>query len=795
MNYKIIWRNLIKDKQFSFLNLLGLSTGLACALLIWLWVNDELNVDHFNKNDNQIYQVMKTSKGGDGSDLTFPTTQGLLASTMAAELPEVESASRLRPGYRSGILATESKKLNTRFAFVDQQFFKIFTYPFVDGSIQNFVSQTNSILLSDKTAKKLFNTTEQLVGKTITWETGQFAGPFIIAGVYSSPPPNATDQYDVLFNYEMFVTKEAEDIAFWGSNGHFTYLLLKKGTDIEAFNKKIENFTRQKIKQLYPDNNEMYNYEGKIFAQKYSEKYLHGNYVNGYPSGGRIAYVQLFSIIAIFLLIIASINFMNLSTAKAAGRLKEVGIKKVVGASRQSLIFQYLGESLLMAFASLLLALFFAQLLLPAFRNITGKELVFSLNSSLIVSALIITLITGLVSGSYPALYLSGFKPVAILKGKFTASPGESWIRKGLVVFQFAISVMLIVSVIVVYQQLKLIQTTNLGYNKENILSFSNAESLKKNLPAFITELKKIPGVIEAADVSGDFFGNANHSGGGISWEGKDPNIGIEYYGLSAGDGFFETMGLEIAAGRAFSNNYSDSSSVIFNEAAIKAMGIKDPIGKTVALWSKKKQIVGVVKDFHFKSLYDKVSPAFIVWSPSNENTLVKLKAGNEQQSIARIADLFAKFTGGLEFSFSFLDDDYNKLYSSEQRVAILSRYFAGIAILISCLGLFGLAAFTAQKRLKEIGIRKVIGASVTNVVTMLSKDFLVLVVIAFLIAVPVSWWAANQWLQGFAYRINITPAVFLITGLFILMITLITVSFQSIKAALSNPVKSLRSE
>lgn len=793
--FKTAWRNFIKDKQFSLLNLLGLSTGLTCVLLIFLWVNDELSVDKFNANDSQLYQVMKTSPDADGGISTYPSTPGLLAQYMEKELPEVEYATGVRPEYENGILSVNDKRIKATSEYVDQNFFKVFSYTIIDGNANDFALNKYGVLLSDKMALKLFNTTQNITGKTVEWSRGEFTGPYIVSGVFQSSPSNATDQFDLLFNYKIYATKEAEDIANWGSNGQYTYLLLKKGINADAFNKKIKDFTKEKIKKFYPGDKYLLQWEGNIFIQKYSERYLHNNYVNGQISGGRIEYVKLFSIIAIFILVIACINFMNLSTAKASGRMKEVGIKKVVGASKGSLILQYIGESILMAFASLIIALLFVELLLPAFRGITGKELTLYLNANVILSAIAITLITGLIAGSYPALYLSHFKPVSILKGKLITTSGESWIRKGLVVFQFTISIVLIVSVLVVYQQMKLIQTKNLGFNKSNVIRFSNDGNLKNNVSPFLSEIKKLPGVINATSESGDFFGRANHGGSGINWDGKDPSLGIEYYGNDVGDNFFETMDLHIAEGRPFSAAFADSSSVIFNEAAIKAMGLKDPIGKTVSLWGKKKQIVGVVKDYHFKSLYDKISPAFLVYNPNADNTLVRIKAGAEKQTLTGIKNLFAKFNSGLEFNYSFLDDDYNRLYASEQRVAILSKYFAGIAILISCLGLFGLAAFTAQKRQKEIGIRKVIGASVSNVVAMLSKDFLILVSISLLIAVPLSWWLMNNWLQSFAYRITISPLVFLMTGVSVVMITLFTISFQSIKAAVANPVKSLRTE
>jgi len=346
-----------------------------------------------------------------------------------------------------------------------------------------------------------------------------------------------------------------------------------------------------------------------------------------------------------------------------------------------------------------------------------------------------------------------------------------------------------------VYQQMKLIQTTNLGYNKDNVIRFTNDGNLPQNLSSFITELKNIPGVVNASDLTGDLMGHYSHEGGGIGWQGKDPNLHIEYYGNAADVGFFETMNLQMAEGRTFSKEFADSSSVIFNQSAIAAMGLRNPVGKTVSLWGEKKQIIGVVKDYHYQSLYTKIGPAFFTFSNNNPTTVVKIKAGTQQQTIAAIKALYKRYNDGLDFAYSFLDDDYNKLYASEERVAALSKYFAGIAIIISCLGLFGLAAFTAQKRQKEIGIRKVIGASVSNVVAMLSKDFLVLVCMALLIATPVAWWITNKWLQSFAYRIHISPLIFVITAAVVVLITLLTISFQSIKAAIANPVKSLRTE
>ncbi|MGH2564558.1 MAG: FtsX-like permease family protein, partial [Ginsengibacter sp.] len=487
---------------------------------------------------------------------------------------------------------------------------------------------------------------------------------------------------------------------------------------------------------LYADKNDIAKYEGTLFIRRFSSAYLYNNYVDGVQSGGRIEYVKLFSIIAIFILLIACINFMNLSTAKADGRMKEVGIKKVIGAPRRMLILQYMGESMLMSLLSIIVAIAIAFLLLPAFKQITGKDLSLSFNTGFVLSVVSIGIITGIVAGSYPAFYLSGFKPAVVLKGKLYASASESFIRKGLVVFQFAVSVVLIITVIIVYQQMKLVQTKNLGYNKDNIIGFSAEGKLKDHPETFLAEVKNIPGVVEASSMEGNLLGHAGHSGGGINWEGKDPNLRLEYFGISGDYDYMDLLGMKMSEGRTFSPKFgSDSSSVIFNESAIAAMGIKNPVGKIVSLWGKKKQIIGVVEDFHFESLYKKVGPAFLEYSTNNEAFLIKIKAANESETIAKLADFYKNFNQGLPFDYKFLDDDYQAMYSSEQRVAILSRYFATIAIIISCLGLFGLAAFTAQKRQKEIGIRKVVGASVNGIAVMLSKDFLKLVLIAILIA------------------------------------------------------------
>ncbi|HEY6901965.1 MAG TPA: ABC transporter permease [Puia sp.] len=800
--WKIAWRHLLKDRQFTVLNLIGLATGLACVLLIGLWIYDETHIDHFNLKSDRLYQVLKSSPDAGGTLVTRETTQGLLASSLAAEMPEVESAVSVfqRKASAMGVITAGEQRLKAQLLFADKDFFRIFSYPILDGNREHSLADENGVLISDQLARKLFNTTDGLIGKTISWNAGdKFDGVYHISGIFMAPPANATDQFDLVFTYALFARKMAGqrgDISYWGSNSIKTYLLLKPGVDVQAFNEKIKDYTQKKIAVLYSTRKEMQKYEGTLLLQRYEDKYLHNHYENGAPTGGRIEYVRLFSLIAGFILLIACINFMNLSTAKSASRIKEIGVQKMLGAGRSRLIGQYLGESILLAFFALLLALVLARLLLPAFQTITGKHLHLPLSGSFVLSLLGIVLFTGLLAGSYPALYLSGFRSSMVLKSGMVGSSSKTLVRKGLVVFQFTLSTLLIVSVLVIYQQMQLVQNSNLGYNKDNTISFTSDGNLQKDLNGFLAGLRNIPGVRNASDMDGNMTGQYSHAGGGISWEGKTSTDGTEFTGLHMDHGMMDLLGLEMKQGRAFSSAFgTDTTAVIFNETAIAAMNLKDPIGKTVSLWGEPKTIIGVVKDFQYGSLYNKISPFFLVYVPNNKTIYVRIEAGRTKETLARISQFYGQFNKGLPFEFTFMDEDYRALYNAEQTVAVLSRYFAGLAILISCLGLFGLVAFAAQKRQKEMGIRKVVGASVGNIVFLLSRDFLVLVGFALLIAFPVAWWMLNRWLEGFAYRVSMGPMVFLLTGGLILLIALVTISLQSVRAALVNPVDSLRSE
>jgi predicted permease len=785
-NLKIAWRYLWKDRQFTFLNLIGLSTGLACTLLIYLWVNDELSFDKFHEKDNQLYQLMEHRKSANQVTISDESS-GMLGETLAEQMPEVEYAAAVAPAawFQKFTLSVGEKDIKAAGQYVGKDYFNIFSFKLIEGDKNKVLNDKNSIVISEDLAKRLFNTTENIIGKPVQFQHQQ---TFFVSGVFEDIPNHSSEQFDFLLSFEYY--KDIQGwVKSWNNTGPHNYVILKKGTNIVAFNKRIAGVVTENSGDT----------TRSAFAFRFSDNYLYNTFDHGARQGGRIEYVKLFSIIAIFILAIACINFMNLSTAKAARRLKEVGIKKVVGAGRGQLVFQFLSESILLTLFAVILALLIVLLLLPEFNQLTGKQIQFPFEPRLASGILGITLFTGFFAGSYPALYLSGFNPVTVLKGKLRTFLGEVWARKGLVIFQFTLSIILIVGVLVIYKQINYIQTINLGYNKDNIVRFDSEGKISGTEGTFIAGLKKIPGVVNASFTFNNMVGR-NYGSYGMDWEGKNPNESVYFEGVGGGYDFVETMDMTMVAGRSFSRNFGDESSkIILNQAAIKVMGLKDPVGKNVKLFGDTKQIIGVVKDFHYESLHETVKPLYMMLITPGGNPwykiMARIQAGNEKETMDRIRQYYEDYNPGFPFDYHFLDEAYQKLYASELRVGILSRYFAGLAILISCLGLFGLAAFTAQKRQKEIGIRKVVGASVPDLVVMLSKDFFRMIIIALLIAVPLSWWEMNKWLNSFAYRIHINAVVFLIAGASVILVTLITISFQSAKAAFANPIKSLRSE
>jgi putative ABC transport system permease protein len=786
-NYlKIAFRNLKKDKQFTLLNVVGLSAGIACTLLIYLWVHDELSFDKFFVNDNRIYQVMEHRKGGEVDGLSDESS-GLVSETLLLQNPQVEYAAPVAPAdwWQKFTLTVADKNIKAAGQYVGKDYFNIFSFKMIEGKKGEVLAAKNSIVISDELAKKLFNTTENVIGKTIKFQHDR---DFFVSGVFEKVPLHSSQQFDFVLSFD-YLAEVQSWVKTWTNGGPHNFVLLKKGVNIDAFNRKISSMITRNSGDT----------TRSIFVMKFSDNYIHNTFNHGSRIGGKDEYVKLFSLIAVFILIIACINFMNLSTAKASGRMKEVGIKKVLGAERGQLIIQFLSESLLMAMFTTVFAIGIAWLLLPQFNRLTGKEIRLSFDTNLVITLISIMVFTGIVSGSYPALYLSKFNPLAILKGKLNSSFSELIARKGLVIFQFTLSVILIVAVLVVYEQIQYIQSAPVGYNKDNVIRIDSEGKLAGNEDNFASGLKNIPGVLNASFTQHNVVGR-NYATGGFSWDGNvAADQAIYFEGFYGGFNFIETLGMHMTTGRSFSKNFgAEGNKVIVNETAVKIMHLKDPVGRNIREGTTNFQIIGIVKDFHFESLHETVKPAFIMLAGGTSpyyKMMVRIKGDHQRETIAKIRELYESFNPGFPFAYNFLDEAYQKQYETEVLVSLLSEYFSGLAILISCLGLFGLVAFTALKRQKEIGIRKVVGASVNGITIMLTKDFLKLVFVAVLIAFPLSWYMMQRWLQSFAYRITIGPGIFIIASVVVILITVFTVSFQAIKAALVNPVKSLRSE
>lgn len=778
----IIYRNFRRSKGYFLINLIGLSAGLACTLLIFLWVRHEYRMDKFHQNDARLYQVMEHQRYAD-EIMTTTSTPGILSENLKAEMPEVELAAGTS-WVNDYTLTVKDQDLKAKGFHVGQDYFRMFSFTMLQGQPEQVLRDKLGMVISLELARKLFGTEENAVGKTIEL---QHEKTFHVTGVFEGTPPHASVQFDFAMSFEVF-KDESPWVLEWGNNGPATYIVLREGTDPHAFTDKIKDY----IKGKDEDSNV------SLFVQQYSDHYLHGKFENGVQTGGRIEYVGLFSVIAVFILLIACINFMNLATARASRKAREVGIKKSIGAQRGSLIVQYMCESMIVATLSLLVAWLVVWLFLPQFNTITGKQIDLTLKDpELVLWFLGITAITGIIAGSYPAFYLSGFRPAAVLKGEMKGSLGELWARKGLVVFQFFLSVILIVSVLVIYKQIQFVQTKNLGYNKDQLIQFPMEGRVKTSLKTFLDEIKTIPGVVNASSSGHSFLGRNNNTSG-LDWEGKDPDDKILFENVGTNYGLLETLGVELAQGRFYSEDYgTDTSKIIFNETAIRIMNMKDPIGQKIKLWGQYDlEIIGVVKDFHYQSLHEAVNPLFFRLAPQNTWTIMaRLEGGKEKETLERLRDFYRQYNPGFTFDYRFQDQEYAKQYESEQRVATLSGYFASIAILISCLGLFGLATFTAERRLKEIGIRKALGSSSANIVMLLSGDFTRLVFLSIMIGIPVSYWLLDNWLKRFAFHIALEAWYFIAAGLIALLIAGLTVSFQAIKASRVNPVKCLRTE
>ena len=780
--FKTAFRNLWKNKSYGFLNVFGLAIGITCAGLIFLWVEDEMSYNHHNEKKDQLYKVLE-NQPYEGKTYTFSATPGLLAKGMKDEIPGIKNACRVT-WEQYTLFSVGEKAIFERGCYVDSSIFDIFTLPLVAGNKENVFKQLHSLVISEKMAKKFFGEQKDILGKTLKVDNKE---EYTITGVFKDIPQNSSIKFDWLSPFKIYSDRN-NWLNYWDNNGIQTFVELEKFTDPATVNMKLYGYLQEKDTSIV----------ARPFLFGMNEWRLYNKFEEGKQAGGRIQYVRMFSIIAWIILLIACINFMNLATARSEKRAREVGVRKVLGAGKKILVAQFIGEAIILAFLSLIIAVGIMALVLPSFNTLVEKSLSIGLDDpSHFLSLILIGLICGLVAGSYPALYLSSFNPIWVFKGLNLKGSGATYIRKGLVVLQFTISIILIISTIIVYSQIQHIKNRDLGYNKDNVIQTGLRGDMKKNFEVIKQQLLS-SGYIENAAMSNLNQLYMGSSTGSYDWEGKDPSKKVLVTQDIISPEYIKTMNIQITKGRDFyTDPKQDSLNVIINETFAKIIGKKDIVGTLLRNDSTNYTIVGVVKDFVFDDMYGKSDPLiFRCWPDYFGYMYVRLKPqANVQRAVDKIKTTIISNNPGYPFDYIFVDDEFDKLFKSEVLIGKLSRIFALLAIVITCLGLFGLAAYTAERRTKEIGVRKVLGASVPGITGLLSKDFLKLVILSSLISFPIAWWLMHNWLQNFAYRVQINWWVFIVAAVLAIVIALFTISFQAIKAALSNPVKSLRTE
>ncbi len=802
----IAWRNLQKNKIYSFINIIGLAIGLASFLLIALYIMDELSYDRYNDKADRIYRINSDIKLG-GGELHMPVTSDMMGQLLIKDYPAIEQYTRIYNSNGSKLIKKNNAfVIEDHVAHVDSTFFDVFTLPAISGNTHTALNEPNTVVITESTAKKYFNSTDVL-GKTI--ETNDDTKPnYKITAVIKDIPSNSHFHFDFMFSMKNAGYE-------WGqltSHNFHTYLLLKKGSDYKQLEKNFEQYIDKyvlpSVKQFIKISSmEEFRKSGNQLEYTLiplTKIHLHSDRSFELSPSGSIQYVYIFGAVALFILMIACINFMNLTTARSAGRAKEVGIRKVLGTERRFLIFQFLTESTMMAIFSLVLAILIAYLVLPIFNDVANKSMYLgSLFSSRILPLLIVLpVVVGLLAGSYPAFFLSAFRPIEVLKGKLKLGSNSTSLRSVLVVFQFATSIILIVGTLVIYKQLNFIQSKDLGYNKNQVLTIQNTYVLGNQAKAFKNSILQMNGVVSGTLSSFLPVSNSSRNDNTFFKDATmDINGSIDMQTWRVDYDYFKTLGMQIIRGRGFSPDFgSDSTAVVINETTAQFLGYADPIGKKIFNTDDNKKpvsynIIGVVKNFNFESLKQGIGPLSFFLSDRSGMASFKVSTTNVKVLVGKIERLWKQMSPTMPFTYSFLDDSFNEMYQSEQRVGKIALIFSTLAILIACMGLSGLATFIAEQRTKEIGIRKVLGASVQGVVRLLSKDFLKLVAIAFIIAAPFSIWIMNRWLRDFTYRIDLEWWIVAVAGIVAMFIALATVSVQAIRAAVANPVNSLRSE
>jgi len=784
--FRIAWRSLLKNRLFSLINILGLAVGMTFAMLIGLWVKYELSYDTFHENRERIAIILKNQLVN--NEKWTQTSEPLpLYDELKSAYPEVKRLTRLDWGV-SHSLKVDENKFNARGLYVDPDFLKIFSFPLVKGNAETVLNEPYTIVLTESIAEGLFGNHDP-IGKIVRMDNQH---DLIVTGVAKDVPKNSSLDFAFLVPFELNIQANAwvkNAKTQWGNNFLRIMVELNEGAAMEAFSAKIKPIYQQKLNDPK---------QGTLFLHPLTKWHLYGEFKDWINVGGKIDYVRLFAIVGFLVLLIACINFMNLSTARSEKRAKEVGIRKAIGSQRGQLIRQFLSESLLIAFIAFLLSLQLLSLVLPLLQDLGFKNISFDFtNISLLLVVFAACVLTGLLAGSYPALYLSSFAPVKVLKGAMKTGKGAITSRKILVVSQFTFSIALIIGTVIVYQQIQHAQNRPLGYNPDNLISLGATSDLIKNYQVLKQDLLNT-GMVEAVSSASSPMTGIWNVWGDFSWPGKDPNSNIAFSAIMTGYDYERTTGLKIKEGRFFSREFAtDSSAVILNEAAVQTIGFKDPIGQTIKLAHMNLTVIGVIENIVMDDPFRPVLPSAILFNPTRIGDItLRLKPyADLRTALAAIQPLVEKYNPAYPFEYHFVDEEFEKKFASENQIGKLAGIFAGLAVFISCLGLFGLAAHMAESRTKEIGVRKVLGATVTNLWALLSKDLIVLVLISCLTASPMAAWFMKGWLEKYQYRIEIGWWVFALAGGIALLIALLTVSTQAIKAALANPIEALRYE
>jgi len=785
-NYlKIALRNLRRQKGYAFINIAGLSVGLACSFFIVLWIVDEVSYDRFHEHSDALYRVMQHARRGDQT-YTSQSVPKPLADALEHDYPEVEDVILL--SFQDDALLTHGDQTHREEGhYAGPAFFQSFSFPLLQGDPAGVLSSPNAIAISDRVAQKFFGedwrANVNVLGEIITVDNHK---DLRITGVFEDVPEHSTLFFDYIVPMDDFLQRNPW-VESWNNSGMQIYVKLRSGSPVEELNARIADLINR--------NQELD--KAAVFLKPLDEIHLYSDYRDGKLQGGRIDLIRIFAFVAIFLVLIASINFMNLATARSAQRAKEIGIRKATGAGRGSLIRQFLTESMLMAVLAFSLAMALVLAILPVFNTITGKNIgVLDLNPQFLIAAFGIALITALISGSYPALHLASFNPTSILRGTYRQVPGTARLRKGLVVFQFALSTLLIVGTAAVYLQIQYIMQKDLGLDRGNLVYVPHEGALQEHYAAFKQELLTMPGIVQVS-ASGQNPLRGSRTTDEATWEGKDPDDNIRFQVINAKFDFVETMRMELVAGRSFSEAFAtDSANYVINEQTAVAMGKENPVGETLEFWDQKGQVIGVVRDFHNINLSSPIEPTIIRLDPSDTGRLwIRMKEGQTREGIASLATVYGKFNPDYPLQIEFMDKEFAEMHRSVIVMGKLANAFALVAILISCLGLFALASFATEQRTKEIGVRKVLGASVSRLVLLLSGEFTKLVMIGFVLAAPVAYFAVNGFLNNFEYHVEIHAWMFVLAAILALLIAMLTVSYQTLRAALADPVKSLRYE